>query len=205
MYIPRGRDTSTLAPAPPAAVEARLRVPRNVLAGILDLRTGAVIPSMEAFTSYVDGAVYRAVDINYWGVTFEADDDHFYATMSSGGRIWLMHGDLATETLRSVVPDVECPSLSPDGTRIVFKKRVSGSFFAPWRLYVLDLKTLKETPLAETRSIDDQAAWLDDGTVMYQVAQAKGPGYDVWEVPADGTGAPKLLIHDGFSPAVIGR
>ena len=134
MYVPRGRDTSTLSPASPAAVEARLRVPRNVLAGILDLRTGAVIPSMETFTSYVDGAVYRAVDINYWGVTFEADDDHFYATMSSGGRIWLMHGDLATETLRSVVPDVECPSLSPDGTRIVFKKRVSGSFFAPWRL-----------------------------------------------------------------------
>jgi Tol biopolymer transport system component len=101
-----------------------------------------------------------------------------------------------------VVSNVECPSLSPDGTRIAFKKRVSGNLSAPWRLYVLDLATLKETPLAETRSIDDQAAWLDGDTVMYQVPNPEG--YDIWEVPADGTGTPKILIHDGDSPAVVG-
>jgi dipeptidyl aminopeptidase/acylaminoacyl peptidase len=173
-------------------------------AGVLDLKTGTVIPSIETFTSYVDGAPYHAVDINYWGVTFESDDVHFYVTMGSAGRTWLMRGDLATETLQPVIENVECPSLSPDGTRIVFKKRISSSLTAPWRLYVLDLKTLRETPLAETRSVDDQAAWLGNGEVMYQVPQASGPGYDIWEVPADGSGTPRPLIRNGFSPVAVG-
>jgi hypothetical protein len=172
--------------------------------GVLDLRTGTLIPSLETFTDYVDGAPYHAVDINDWGVTFEPDDEHFYVTMGSAGRTWLMRGDLATKTLSSVITNVECPSLSPDGTRIVFKKRISSSLTAPWRLYVLDIKTLRETPLAETRSIDDQAAWLGDDAVMYQVPQTSGPGYDIWTVPADGSGAPRLLIRDGFSPAAVG-
>jgi hypothetical protein len=172
--------------------------------GVLDVQTGSVIPSLETFTAYVDGAAYHKVDINYWGVTFEKDDEHFYVTMGSAGHTWLMLGDLATKSLQSVIENVECPSLSPDGTHIVFKKRVSTSLTAPWRLYVLDLKTLQETPLAETRSIDDQASWLGNDEVMYQVPQTSGPGYDIWEVPADGSGTPKLLIHNGFSPVAVG-
>ncbi|HEV2637623.1 MAG TPA: hypothetical protein VGX23_20895 [Actinocrinis sp.] len=172
--------------------------------GILDLRGNSVMSNLETFTSYVDGSPYHAVDINYWGVTFTSDDDHFYATMGSAGKTWLMRGDLKTKTLTSVVENVECPSLSPDGTKIAFKKRIATSLTSPWRLYVLDLATLKETPLAETRSIDDQAAWLGNDTVMYTVPQAQGPGDDIWEVPADGTGAPKLIVHNGYSPASVG-
>lgn len=170
--------------------------------GFYDLKTGTVVQSLETFTATVNGKIYHAVDINYWGITFASDDVHFYVTMGSAGQTWLMRGDLATHTLTSVISNVECPSLSPDGTRIAFKKRVSSSLSAPWRLYVLDLATLKETPLAETRSIDDQAAWLDDDTVMYQVPQPGG--YDIWAVPADGTGTPRMLIHNGNSPAAVG-
>ena len=32
------------------------------------------------------GGRYRAVDVNFWGVTFTADDNRFYATMSTGGQ-----------------------------------------------------------------------------------------------------------------------
>ena len=39
----------------------------------------------------------------------------------TGDRTWLVEGDLAERTLTSVSPDAECPSLSPDGTRVAFK------------------------------------------------------------------------------------
>jgi hypothetical protein len=38
---------------------------------------------------------------------------------------------------------------------------------------------------------------------MYAVPQAGGAGgYDVWSVPADGTGQPTVLAHNAFSPSV---
>jgi hypothetical protein len=95
---------------------------------------------------------------------------------------------------------VECPSLSPDGTRIAFKARVPGSGGlggARWRLSVLSLDTLVDHPLAETRSVDDQAEWLDNGTVLYSVES------DTYAVPADGSGAPRLFAHRADSPAVL--
>ena len=92
--------------------------------------------------------------------------------------------------------NVECPSLSPDGTRIAYKKR-TGSSSTPWHLTVLDLATMRETPLAEARSVDDQAEWLDDGHVLYGVDGA------VWSVHADGTGRPQRYIATGASPAVV--
>src|SRR6185312_10667053 len=77
--------------------------------GVFDVKTGTVIPSLETFTATVNGHAYRAVDINYWGITFEPDDVHFYVTMGSSGQTWLMRGDLAARTLTSVVSNVECP------------------------------------------------------------------------------------------------
>lgn len=166
--------------------------------GILDTRTGALVASLEEFT--VAGEHGQAVDRNFWGVTFTADDNRFYATMSTGGHRYLVAGDFAARTLRPLVDNVECPSLSPDGARIAYKAAVGGDPQRGWRLSVMDLATLAVTPLAETRSVDDQPAWLDDSSVAYGLQRSDGAN-DVWTVPADGTGTPRVLVPEANSPA----
>nr|BEK70054.1 hypothetical protein KPHV_72810 [Kitasatospora purpeofusca] len=56
-----------------------------------------------------------------------------------------------------------------------------------WRLYVLDLRTMAETPIAERRGIDDQTLWLDGRTLAY--AMPSDSGSDLWSVPTGGSGA----------------
>ncbi|MEV7966786.1 hypothetical protein AB0O34_12500 [Sphaerisporangium sp. NPDC088356] len=166
--------------------------------GVLDTRTGKLVNSLEKFTLHRDGKSERAVDLNYWGVTFASDDNTFYATASTKGRVYLVKGDFAAGRMDVVREGPECPSLSPDGTRLAYKKR-TGDQSSPWRLHVLDLRSGKETRLAETANVDDQAAWYDDGSVMYD--RLRGDTTDVWRVAADGSGAPAMLARDAFSPA----
>ncbi|MET9340842.1 hypothetical protein [Nonomuraea sp. NPDC003804] len=162
--------------------------------GILDNRTGYAVTNMEQIPLIKDGRRYHSADVNYWGVTFAPDDNRFYATVSTRGKTYLVEGDYGKWEARVLRANAECPSLSPDGGRLVFKKRMPGG---AWRLHALDLATMAETPLAEQADVDDQAAWLDGATVMY----AKGG--DVWAVPADGTGAPRLLVADASSPSAV--
>ncbi|MFC9622728.1 TolB family protein [Streptomyces sp. NPDC056930] len=171
---------------------------------VLDLRSGYLIKSMEEIPLTIDGVRYHAPDVNYWGVTFARDDNRFYATVSTKGRTYLVEGNMRDWSAKALRQNAECPSLSPDNTRIAFKKKVSDNPAAPWRLYVLDLRTMRETPLAETRSVDDQAAWLDDGTVAYALPGADGRASDIWTVPADGTGAPHVAAVGGSSPVAVG-
>lgn len=170
--------------------------------GVLDTKTGTLVTSLEEFA--VEGMPQRPVDTNYWGVTFTADDNRFYATMSTGGHRYLLEGDFAGRTVKPLtdLDDVECPSLSPDGTRIAYKKAVGGDPQKGWRVSVLDLSTRRITELAETRSVDDQPAWVDDRTVAYGIQRDDGLN-DVWAVPADGTGAPAILVPEASSPAPI--
>jgi Tol biopolymer transport system component len=171
---------------------------------VLDLRTGKLlVKNMERFKILKDGREYRAADVNFWGVTMTADDNRFYATLGTKGRTYLVEGDLAGRTVRTLRENAECPSLSPDGTRLVFKKRVLDDWRKPWRLYVLDLATMRETALSEANNVDDQGAWLDDHTIAYALQDAGAPSTSVWSVPADGSGAPKLLVRDAFSPAPL--
>jgi hypothetical protein len=164
---------------------------------------GVPVADLEQFTLRVDGEVNDAPDRNIWGVTF-ADDNTFYATAATGGKTWLVRGDVAARTLTSIRSDVECPSVSPDGTRIAFKKHGS---LPPgkWRLAVYDLRSGTETLLAETHSVDDQAEWLDNDHVLYGLARAQAgtASSDVWVARADGSGTPTVLIYDAWSPAVV--
>ncbi|GAA2781820.1 PD40 domain-containing protein [Kitasatospora paracochleata] len=169
---------------------------------IVDTRDWRLEDNLETFALIMDGHPYRASDTNIWGVTF-ADDNRFYATVATGGQTYLVQGDLAARTLTTLHQNVECPSLSPDGTRIAYKKRVAGaSPDAPWRLYVLDLATMTETATAEQRNIDDQALWADDHTLVY--AMPGDYGSDLWTTPADGSGAPARLMTSAVAPAYLG-
>jgi hypothetical protein len=176
---------------------------------IIDIETGDLAePTLEAFTVFRDDAEIRSPDFNIWGVTFARDSDRFYASLATGGQTYLVQGSVAARTLRILRGHVECPSLSPDNRRIAFKKRLGG-MLGPitWRLTVLDLQTGEERELAETRSVDDQADWLDDSNVLYSLpAEESGtPSMRTYVVPADGSGQPQLLVQDAYSLVVLSR
>lgn len=164
-------------------------------ATIFELATGKVLGELEKFSTTIDGKLVTARDRNFWGVTFAADSDRFYATMATGGKTYLIEGSVNARTARTIHENVECPSLSPDGTRIAFKKLVGNP--AVWRFHVLDLETMKEKPLARTKPIDDQLAWLDDDHVLYH------DGEETWTVPADGTGAPRRWLAKADSATIV--
>ena len=168
-----------------------------------DMATGELLGELEQFDVIRDGQLIRSPDFNFWGVTFAHQPGVFYATLGTAGHTYLVRGDIETQTVEVLRDGVECPSLSPDGTRIAFKQKVGSGLGPPqWRPAVLDVATLEDHPLAETRNIDDQIEWLDDSTVVYAVDTGTGAP-DTWSVPADGTGEPALFLTDGDSPAVV--
>lgn len=164
---------------------------------LIDLESGRKLGNLEEFTVLRDGKRFQAVDFNYWGVTFARGDDRFYATLATGNRTYLVEGSVSERRMRTVRENVECPSMSPDGHRLAFKKRVGGLLRPIWRFHVLDLATMSETPLAELRSIDDQIEWLDDGHVLY------GESGTVWVAAADGSGQPRKFLSQASSPTVL--
>ncbi|RSD23812.1 TolB family protein [Amycolatopsis eburnea] len=164
-------------------------------AGLYEVDTGRLVKTIEELPVFVGGKRYFAADVNYWGITFAPDGNRFYATLGSKGTTYLVEADYGRYRGKALRENVECPSLSPDGKRVAFKKKVGEGV---WRLSVLDLASLAETEPAETRSVDDQALWQDDHTVLYGLENA------VWAVPADGSGAPRRLVGGAASPAVTG-
>ena len=173
---------------------------------LIDLIHGRVIADLESFTITKGGHAFHPIDENFWGVTFAADSDTFYATMRTGSHFYLIEGHVHSRTAEVLRDGVECPSISPDGTELVYKSRIDHGFDpATWRLSVLNLTTLADHPLAEMRSVDDQAVWLDNDTVAYGVAETgmNDGQIDVWSVPANGSGQPTLLVPAAESPVVV--
>jgi len=160
---------------------------------ILDMAHGRKLADLEDFAVTRDGRPFKSIDFNFWGVTFARDGNTFYATLASGGDTYLVRGDVRARRLVTLRRNVECPSLSPDGRRLVYKKLVGDP--PAWRYHVLDLASGRETPLPETRSVDDQAEWLDGSHVLYRVDQ------DVWASPVSG-GRPRPYLAAADSPAL---
>lgn len=170
---------------------------------LVDTASGQTLTDLEQFAIERDGAPFQSVDFNFWGVTFARDNDHFYATLGTGGKTYLIEGAVSTRQAKVLMENVECPSLSPDNTRLVFKQR-TGSDSHVWRLMVLDLSsmTLSAVP-GEERSIDDQAEWLDDTHILYDVQQEGSLATDIWEAALDGSAPPHVFIPQAMSPAVV--
>lgn len=168
---------------------------------VVDTATGKGFGNLETYRIIKDGVPYRSADVNFWGVTF-ATDDTFYATLGSRGKTYLVRGDVSGRELTVLRENAECPSLSPDGTKVAFKKASGSASARKWRFTVLDLASGLETALPETRSIDDQLAWLDADHVLYGVPRGETGRTDVWMSPLAG-GEPRLLVPDADSPAVV--
>lgn len=177
-------------------------------ATIVDMAAGTTLAELEQFAlTALDGRAVRSIDRNFWGVTFMPDSDRFYATVGTAGKTYLVEGRVSERTVRMIRENVECPSLSPDGSRLVYKKRLPGTLgmAVAWRLHLLDLATMTERPLAEGRSVDDQIEWLDDRRIVYSIPDAGPPATirpDLWLLEVDG-GAPRLVRTEAMSPAAL--
>ena len=175
---------------------------------VIRTRDGESFGNLEEFTFIREGVAAAPTDRNFWGVTF-IDDTTFYATagMTLEGKTYLVEGDLATRTLTTIAADVECPSLSPDGTRIAFKKVTSGAGpTVHWTPAIMVLATGEVRLLPETRNVDDQIEWLDDETILYGMPRDGAPGdTDVWALGVDGSASPEIFIEHAWSPSVVRR
>jgi dipeptidyl aminopeptidase/acylaminoacyl peptidase len=166
---------------------------------LIDTATGRRIADLEEFSIDRDGRPFKAADFNFWGVTFASDGDSFFATVKTAGQSYLIKGSIKARHASVLRSGVECPSLSPDGSLLVYKKPLVGEI--GWRLHVLDLATQHERPLNQVaRSIDDQVDWFDDQQVIYHDSAETGTG--VWVLPVDGVSPPRLLLPFAYSPAV---
>jgi hypothetical protein len=174
---------------------------------IIDVGTGASVGDLETFTVLRDGAKMESPDFNFWGVTFTRDSNRFYATLGSGGKTYLVEGDVAARQVRVLRENVECPSLSPDGTRLIFKKRVGTDTSRLWQLHLMDLTTMHDWPMpGETHSVDDQVEWFDDNRVLYALPDEGPPATiatNIWIAPVDGSDPPRIFLRQASSPAVV--
>jgi hypothetical protein len=172
---------------------------------LFDLSAGTNLGDLEDFTVSKNDQPFKKPDFNFWGVTFAPDKDRFYATLASSDIPYLVEGSVSRRELKVLREGVECPSLSPDGGRVVFKSRLVENGRRVWRLHILDLKTQREVTVGESHSVDDQAEWLDAERVIYALPRDMGAGgqSDIWLARADGSDTPTLFVPNASSPCVI--
>ena len=170
---------------------------------LVDMTSGDEIGQVEEFSTWRDGQRFRAVDFNFWGVTFARDGNTFYAALRTAGKTHLVKGELAIRRLTVVRDNVECPSMSPDGLALAYKKRVGPSPDS-WRIHVLDLQSGAEHIVSsETRFIDDQVEWLDSTHILYGVRRRTTSISDVWVAPIDDNEPARIFIPQAESPIVV--
>jgi hypothetical protein len=174
---------------------------------LFNLADGSVIDNLETFTIERDGKTFKEVDFNFWGVTFFPSGDRFLATLGTAGKRLLVEGDIVGRRMRVIQDDVECPSLSPDGTRIVFKR--ASTVKGAWRLWAMRLDSGEAWPITdEDRYIDDQAEWLDNDRVLYGLLYGEGipeNALSIWvsDVSRESGFDAKIFVRSASSPSVV--
>ncbi len=126
------------------------------------------VHNLEKWSLTHKGAAVKAVDLNYWGVSFHPKNSNtFLVTAFFKGKAYLAQGDVRAKTMTVIAQDVECPSYNPAGDTIAFKKRLSTTRWAP---ATLNLSTMKTTVFTHIKqSVDDQIDWLNDHTMLYEI------------------------------------
>ena len=173
-------------------------------ATFIDTIDGKTLGDLEQFATFRDGRAFSAQDFNFWGVTFARDNDTFFATLQTSSVSYLVKGSVAKRTVEIVRPGVECPSISPDNTRIAFKKRMGTQSRGWWQIAVLTIASPQDDRLVstETRSVDDQVEWIDNDRVAYHLTGGSTAA-DLWAVRVDSSKPPELLIPSAYSPAAV--
>jgi hypothetical protein len=135
-------------------------------------KTDGSLPAenIEKWRITLNNAIITAPDLNLWGVTFDpVNTDRFLVTVATNGKPRLAQGSIARKEIHVInnTSDIECPSFSPDGKKIAFKRKKS--IANQWSPAVLDLTTGVETVFEVDRSVDDQIEWLNNHTLIYEV------------------------------------
>ena len=174
---------------------------------LYDLATRQAIADVEHFTVERDGKPFHNPDFNFWGVTFRKDSNHFLATLGTGGKRFLVEGDVSQKHFRVIADDVECPSLSPDERHVVFKRKRAG--ISGWQLWAMDMDSRESWAITEDQQdIDDQVEWIDNERVVY--GMVLGPGaiaqnLGLWTTRIDRAAGKNrdFFLRAAWSPAVI--
>jgi hypothetical protein len=127
-----------------------------------------VSSNLRQWSLFKDGTKISNENLNYWGVTYHPKNSQtFLVTVSFKGIHYLAQGDMVTQQIKILHPNVECPSYSPDGQLIAFKKRKDATTWSP---AILELRTFKEIVFNQlNESVDDQIDWLDANTLIYEI------------------------------------
>lgn len=152
---------------------------------------------------------YEGVVGQYWGVSF-VDEDNFWVTGFFGDGPEVFEGSMSRGVLTPSGLIGSCPSVSPDGSTLVYKQaRADDEGFD---LVAVDLASGDSWQLGETRSVDDQVEWLDDDTILYALhadlseegdASVAQPQFDIWLLDVAPGSEPTLFLPAADSPAAI--
>jgi dipeptidyl aminopeptidase/acylaminoacyl peptidase len=151
------------------------------------------------------GKPITSTDLNLWGVSFDPkQSDRFFVTAYFDGAPHLAEGSVAAKRITIVRESVECPSFSPDGQRLAFKKRTGPTRWSP---AVLNLQTMQETVYTVADSVDDQIEWLDASTLIYEVTDTPLVGKPSVNLVTldlrEAAPTQKLWLEDARSPTVV--